>query len=36
MEDKDLLILHGPLAKYVKLRVRMRRECREPFLRHRG
>ena len=22
---------HGPLAKYVKLRVRMRRECRERF-----
>ena len=20
-------VLHGPLAKYVKLRVRMRREC---------
>ena len=26
---------HGPLARYVKLRVRMRRECRERFLRHR-
>ena len=22
---------HGPLARYVKLRVRMRRECRERF-----
>ena len=27
--------LHGPLARYVKLRVRMRRECRERFPRHR-
>ena len=27
---------HGPLGKYVKLRVRMRRECRERFPRHRG
>ena len=27
---------NGPLAKYVKLRVRMRRECRERFPRHRG
>ena len=26
---------HGPLARYVKLRVRMRRECRERFPRHR-
>ena len=23
--------MHGPLARYVKLRVRMRRECRERF-----
>ena len=28
-------LLHGPLARYVKLRVRMRRECRERFPRHR-
>ena len=27
---------NGPLARYVKLRVRMRRECRERFPRHRG
>ena len=27
---------HGPLARYAKLRVRMRRECRERFPRHRG
>ena len=27
---------HGPLARYVNLRVRMRRECRERFPRHRG
>ena len=26
---------YGPLARYVKLRVRMRRECRERFPRHR-
>ena len=26
---------HEPLARYVKLRVRMRRECRERFPRHR-
>ena len=26
---------NGPLARYVKLRVRMRRECRESFPRHR-
>ena len=26
---------HGPLARYVKLRVRMRREYRERFPRHR-
>ena len=26
---------NGPLARYVKLRVRMRRECRERFPRHR-
>ena len=29
-------IYHGPLIKYVELRVRMRRECRESFPRHRG
>ena len=28
--------MHGPLARYAKLRVRMRRECRERFPRHRG
>ena len=28
--------VHGPLARYAKLRVRMRRECRERFPRHRG
>ena len=27
---------YGPLARYAKLRVRMRRECRERFPRHRG
>ena len=27
---------HGPLTKYVKLRVRMRRECRERYPRQRG
>ena len=27
---------HGPLTRYLKLRVRMRRECRERFPRHRG
>ena len=26
---------HGPLARYAKLRVRMRRECRERFPHHR-
>ena len=26
---------HGPLTRYAKLRVRMRRECRERFPRHR-
>ena len=31
-----LWLAHGPLAKYVKLWVRMRRECRERFPRHRG
>ena len=30
------LLRHGPLARYVKLRVRMRRECRERFPRNRG
>ena len=30
-----LSAVHGPLARYVKLRVRMRRECRERFPRHR-
>ena len=28
-------LLHGPLTRYVKLRLRMRRECRERFPRHR-
>ena len=28
------LTLNGPLARYAKLRVRMRRECRERFPRH--
>ena len=27
-------IYNGPLARYVKLRVRMRRECLERFPRH--
>ena len=31
-----VLTLHGPLARYVKFRVRMRRECRERFPHHRG
>ena len=30
-----LWYLHGPLARYVKSRVRMRRECRKRFPRHR-
>ena len=29
-------VCHGPLARYVKLRVRMRRECRERFPRRSG
>ena len=28
--------LHGPLARYINCRLRMRRECRERFPRHRG
>ena len=28
-------MVHGPLARYSKLRVRMRRECWERFSRHR-
>ena len=32
----DPISIHGPLARYVKFRVRMRRECRERFPRHRG
>ena len=31
-----VIYLYGPLTIYVKLRVRMRRECRERFPRHRG
>ena len=31
-----MLYSHGPLAKYVELLVRMRREYRERFPRHRG
>ena len=31
----NIILYHGPLARYVKLRVRMRRECRERFPRHR-
>ena len=27
--------IHGPLARYAKLQVRMRGECRERFPRHR-
>ena len=27
-------LFYGPLAKYVTLRVRMRRECRERFPHH--
>ena len=30
------IMCHGPLAKYEKLWVRMRRKCRERFPRHRG
>ena len=33
--SKSLWWAHGPLARYVKLRVRMPRECRERFPRHR-
>ena len=29
-------ISQGPFTRYVKLRMRMRRECRERFPRHRG
>ena len=29
------IVYHGPLARYAKLRVRMRRECWERFPRHR-
>ena len=29
-------VSNGPLTRYVKLRVRMRRECRERFPRHSG
>ena len=29
------IVHHGPLARYVKLWLRMRRECRERFTRHR-
>ena len=32
---QSVYLWHGPLARYVKLRVRMRRECRERFPRHR-
>ena len=31
----SLCSCYGPLARYAKLRVRMRRECRERFPRHR-
>ena len=34
-EQTHRRVSHGPLARYVKLRVRMRRECRERFPRHR-
>ena len=30
-----IVLSHGPLARYAKSRVRMRRECRERFPRHR-
>ena len=39
LQDMYWLIMnthHGPLARYAKLGVRMRRECRERFPRHRG
>ena len=39
IDDISMLLMnhsHGPLAKYVKLRVRMRQEHREHFPRHRG
>ena len=32
----DCPSVHRPLTRYVKLRMRMRRECRERFPRHRG
>ena len=32
---KSSIPYHGPLARYAKSRVRMRRECRERFPRHR-
>ena len=35
LDTRDPFFWHGPLARYVKLRVRMRRECRERFPRHR-
>ena len=30
------ILMNGPLTRYLKLRVRMRRECRERFPCHRG
>ena len=33
---KTFIWRHGPFARYAKLRVRMRRECRERFPRHQG
>ena len=34
-QHDDIGHQHGPLARYVKLRVRMLRECRDRFPRHR-
>ena len=36
LSDWSTSYVHGPLARHIKLRVRMRRECRERFPRHRG
>ena len=35
-QPSRLIITRGPLARYVQLRVCMRRECRERFSRHAG
>ena len=34
-QPRTVCMIHGHLARYVQLRVRMRRECREGLFRHR-